>query len=251
MQMHKGWPEPKNVPESDVKKNISVVLPFYLNQGMLNRQLAHFALYPEHIKEYIELIVVDDASPSPASLMYATGIDTKLYRVVNDIRWNQHAARNIGVFNSSSGWVLMTDIDHIIPPSTIERLVTHLHCPDTLYRFSRVSAPDMEAYKPHPNSYFLSKMLFEKTGGYDERLTGLYGTDSDFRDRAISHAKDVVLLNDELIRVGREVIADASTTTLTRKSKVDQDKKREIIADRANKKDWAPLFISQDYVRVC
>ena len=82
-----------------------------------------------------------------------------------------------------------------------------------VYRFSRVDAPDMTPYKPHPNSWVFTRGMFNRIGGYDERLSGFYGTDGEFGKRVERATAKVVLLDEVLIRYPREVIADASTTT--------------------------------------
>ncbi len=92
--------------------------------------------------------------------------------------------------------------------------------PEFVYKFSRVSAPDNLPYKPHPNSWLMTKAMFSAIGGYDERLAGWYGTDGDFVERILPIAP-VVMLKHPLIRVPRSVIPDASTTTLGRKSRQD------------------------------
>jgi hypothetical protein len=110
---------------------------------------------------------------------------------------------------------------------------------DTVYRFSRVSAPDMATYKPHPNSWLLTKALFDRVGGYDETYcVGLYGIDFDIRDR-LARKAEIVTLKHPLIRVPREVVPDASTTTLPRKEGAGREElqriKRAIAADPDHK----------------
>ncbi len=51
------------------------------------------------------------------------------------------------------------------------------------YTFARVNAPALDPYKPHPNSWAMTRDLFWYAGGYDEALAGNYGTDGDFKVR--------------------------------------------------------------------
>jgi hypothetical protein len=82
----------------------------------------------------------------------------------------------------------------------------------------------MTPYKPHPNSWMMTRKMFDRIGGYDERFSGFYGTDGEFRDRVKANAARVIILEEfPLIRVPRELVPDASTTRYGRKEKQDHD----------------------------
>jgi hypothetical protein len=108
----------------------------------------------------------------------------------------------------------------MVPEATWQYVQTFDPVPNTTYKFNRVSAPAMDPYKPHPNSYFISKQIWDRVGGYDERFAGYYGTDGDFRDRLNQHSA-VDQMKPHLIRVPREYIHDASTTRYARKTPAD------------------------------
>jgi len=148
-----------------------------------------------------------------------------------DIRWNQDACRNLGVDKAHTEWVLLTDMDHLVTVGLLQRVMYSTCDPKIAYRFSRVSAPNMEPYKLHPNSWFLTRKLYKRVGGYDERFAGYYGTDGDFRDRLDAKAA-LVQLKEYLIRVPREVIADASTTVYERKTDWDGDNIKRLKMER-------------------
>lgn len=204
---------------------LTLVMAYYDNPTMLARQLVHLNSLPEYLYDNLIYVVVDDGSPRWPASEVDHGITLKfcykLFRIKVDIPWNQDAARNLAVHNSPSGWILLTDMDHIVPQSTFERVMCGKLHESFVYKFGRVSEPELESYKPHPNSWLMTKDLYDKAGGYDERLAGHYGTDSDFRDRVHAVAFKVEQLPDILIRVPREVTPDASTTTLKRKDPAD------------------------------
>jgi hypothetical protein len=62
----------------------------------------------------------------------------------------------------------------------------------------------------------MSRKLYWQIGGYDERATGIYGTDALFRKRAFSIGREGHLPI-PLVRYWRELVVDASTTGLPRK----------------------------------
>lgn len=207
-------------------KNLSIIMAYYDNPEMLDIQLDNIAQYPLEIRENIELIIIDDASPRWPARINGKIYDFKisLYRTLKDIPWNQDFCRNVGAYAANNEWLLFTDIDHLIPRRTIEALFNKTVFKDrkyNVYRFARISAPDMQPYKPHPNSWVIARDFYRDVlKGYDERFAGHYGTDGDFRDR-INKFTDVIQLDIPLIRIGRETIPDASTTTLVRKKPED------------------------------
>lgn len=233
---------------------ITLVLPFYENPGMLREQQRAWRAYPAELKAQLRVIVVDDGSPSRPALpaVEPTGVASfRLYRTAVDVRWNWLFCRNLGVQEADTTWVLLTDIDHVVPSQTLTALMTDRQLnPLDVYRFSRVDAPHLTPYKPHPNSWFLTRKLFDQIGGYDERFSGFYGTDAEFRDRVHATARAVVMRGDVLIRYPREVLADASTTTYGRKEEQDRINVQRIRAERAAVPNWRPLRVTFPYKRL-
>lgn len=218
-----------------MNRPFTLILPYYLNPTQLQRQYARIAAYSPDVREDLSLIVCDDGSPNAPAVPPDDDLGIRsfqLYRVEIDIRWNWLTCRNIGVHHADTDWVLMTDIDHEMPEQTARRIQRKYLDENHVYRFNRVDAPDLTPYKPHPNTWLMTKVMFDKIGGYDERFSGAYGSDGEFRDRVRRNA-NVVMLKDVMIRVPREVVPDASTTTYLRKQPEDHEgvtKARALIA---------------------
>lgn len=244
----RGAAEFKN--ERGVVRNITFISAYYENPGMLERHYMAFAALPEQIRKCFKIIIVDDGSPqSPATPpRYKIGVPVEIYRIKVDIRWNQDACRNLGA-SRANGWLLLTDIDHMLPELTATRIVMGDLDEDFVYKFARVSAPAMEFYKPHPNSWLMTRGMFEKIGGYDERFAGCYGTDWDIRDRALA-AAPIVQLDCPLIRVPREVTPDASTTQYKRKTPEDSERIKMIREQRGALGSWKCVRLSFPWERV-
>lgn len=199
------------------------------------------------VKRDVEIVIVDDGSPDDtaadalASMWNGdrTGLPSiSLYRVTEDRPWHQHGARNLGANVARGCWLLMTDIDHVTPASTVTeilRLLPSLGKREAL-TFGRVDAPatltwradhwpefdrtrrDDGSLKPHVNSFCLRRSHYWRLGGYDEDYTGIYGCDQEFRTRLWKASAERHLHDFPLIRVGREVIPDASTRGVDRKA---------------------------------
>lgn len=231
----------------------TLVMAYYENGGMLREHLRLWRTLPPDIAANLHVRVIDDGSPEDAAARWCEGIRThewtgdglasfQCWRMREDVRWNQDACRNVGVREAPTKWVLLTDMDHVVPPETWRRLMAIKLKKPRVYRFGRVTAPAMLSYKPHPNSWALTRDVYWQIGGYDEALAGNYGTDGDFLVRA-KRAAALEDLPDFLIRYPREYIADASTTTLERKRQVDKENVNRIIRAR-NEENRPPLHFS-------
>lgn len=229
----------------------TLVMPYYLNAGMLTKQFEGIASLPARLRDLMAVTIVDDGSPhSPARMPeFEVGCSVQIWRIDVDVRWNQDAARNIGAVHAETNWILLTDIDHIVPRKTWEHILLRDWDPQCSYRFGRVSAPALDPYKFHPNSWFMTKRKYEEAGGYDERFAGYYGTDADFRDR-VEGTGPIIQLKEVLIRVPRQVIPDASTTTYLRKQPEDTKAIRRIKAERNAEENWQTKTLSFPFHRV-
>lgn len=232
-------------------RRVTVVQAYYENPSMLERQAEIWRDYPKNWP--LRWIVVDDGSPRWPAVPKEVGFPMELFRITKDYRWGQDCARNIGAHEAPDGcWLLLTDMDHLIPTETMQRVLMEPLGKGTIYKFSRVSAPKMEPFKVHPNSWLMSKSTYwDGVKGYDERFLENYGTDSDFRDRVQAYlGGEAEVLPEHLIRVPRDVIPDASTTTYERKTDQDRDNIRRIKKERSKLIDQTPLTLTLDYVRV-
>lgn len=230
-------------------RDLTLVVPYYDNPTMFMLQQQTWREYPSVLKEHLRVIVVDDCSPRWPALpnVLQSDVALSLYRTKVDVRWNWIFCRNLAMSKAETEWALMTDIDHVMPAKVLASLLERELDPRVAYRLSRVDAPQMTPYKPHPNTWLMTRYLFDAVGGYDETFSGFYGTDGDFRRRVETIAR-IDLLPDEMIRYERTVIADASTTTYTRKEPRDRQNVVRIVSARG--KGWRPKRLTFDYERL-
>lgn len=233
-------------------KDIQFVYPYYDNPMFLTRQLEMWSSYASDIRQRLRVIVVDDGSPTTPAIevvqQRALPFQLRLFRIGVDVRWNWLAARNIGMHHAHDGWCMITDMDHMLTEMNFRTLVGGAHDERVIYRFSRVEA-DGRKIHPHPNSMLMTRAMFWKVGGYDERLSGFYGTDGDWRRRCAATAK-ILTLNTWLRR--HEHDGDSSTVRYLRKQPVDAHKKP-LLEMRKRMKNWTPKTLSFPYheVPVC
>lgn len=210
---------------------ISLCLPYYMNPDMLAFHYDCWASWPDGLKRQIEVVIVDDASPSGAAadVPRPDGLpSTSIYRVRNDMAWHQDGARNLGAKVAIGKWLILTDMDHALPQESVEALLDHIRNRKVdkrhIYTLDRVDAETgrlmrnrWRVSKPHPNSFVVTRDMFWQIGGYDEELCGAYGTDGAFRWRAFRKAHRGHLRDVRLIRYGTRLMPDASTRTMSRK----------------------------------
>jgi len=165
----------------------------------------------------VDLIVVDDYSKrNPANKVVGPEKGFYLYRVTDDIPWNNHGARNLAALMCETPWALFIDMDHLITPEDMKRLIQTHTDRENFAMFQRVTAPSMTYHKPHPNSFFVSRDKYWEVGGYNEDFCGSYGGDGVFI-RQLSEKAGCVMRHDiRLIRYPREYVSDASTVDLDR-----------------------------------
>lgn len=212
---------------------VTLILPFYQQPLILQRQLAELNQYPPAV----QVIIVDDGSPVPAEPVIRAQASAallahlRLYRVLVDVPWARGTARNLGAVEASTAWILQTDIDHVLPASCVPALLAFAGDPATWYRFSRYrrgradetrqkdALPrdcDFGLIAPHQDSYLIHRELFLRFP-YDEDYNGCLGGGTPFLHRLLSHAPVALLPEPICLQVyTRHVIADASIQGLSR-----------------------------------
>lgn len=229
---------------SGAPKRVTLVLPYYENPVFVLEQQTSWLSWPRDVRLHIRVIIVDDGSPTPIEVPRYSGIALRVFRIGIDLPWNWLAARNIGAHHAEDGWLLLTDMDHLVPPSTIRSVVYGQHDPSVIYAFSRREHTGA-VIPPHSASFLMTRELFWVVGGYDETLSGHYGTDGDWRRRCRAVAPFKVL-RDALTRF--EYVLDSSTRRYARNLPADADAVQRLIHARGP--DWRPKILSFPYREV-
>jgi glycosyltransferase involved in cell wall biosynthesis len=184
---------------TDRVPDIAIVMPYYDNPQMWAYQLEHFHFLDPVVASRIEVVLVDDGSPLYPAATVPIGdlpFSLSIFRIHEDKPWNQDAARNIGVREARAPFVLVTDVDHIVPEETLRGLMT-VGDHDQVFALGRGAHFSDAPVRSHVNSYFMARDLYWKIGGYDEDFWGLYGTDKLFRTRVLRDHH--IVLRDDLV----------------------------------------------------
>ncbi len=199
-----------------MENKITIVMPYYENGNMLLHHLNEWNHYDENIKSHINVIIIDDGSKNKPAYNYLKdkniNMNIQLFRIKQDIPWNQHGAKNLGMYHCK-GLCLMTDMDHLLLKEDAKIILNNIWDKHIVYKPRRfkISREGYYEYKRHPNTFLIDNDIFWKVGGYDEAFSGYYGTDSVFRKsiQKVSNIKETNLF--KMILFGREDIFDAST----------------------------------------
>jgi hypothetical protein len=238
-------------------------MPYFENPTMLALQYTGWRKWSEKRKARLRVILVDDGSGQPAAeVPRPNGLPAlEIYRVKENRPWHQHAARNLGAMRAPGGWMLMTDMDHVLTDDAARILFKRMDAGQLyergVYLLDRYEAdtglPTTDVHgnpKPHPNSFVLTREMYWRIGGYDEDYCGIYGTDGLFRHRAFTVGRKCQL-DVPLIRFWRDIVADASTTTLPRKEGRDPFAKERVAAEKAARGEADVVKVLQfDWERV-
>jgi glycosyltransferase involved in cell wall biosynthesis len=169
---------------------VSCVIPVLNSHEIVRRQLLHFARIGLASLSDVEVIYMDDGSDPPIR----GGDELPNFRIVatNDFRpWTWALARNAGAKLATGNYMLMCDLDYIIPRSAIDAALAFTG--DKL-RFKREFGvldeegnftQDLSVLKryglsdkriaergvklpPHPNNFCIRRDLYWQMGGYPE-----------------------------------------------------------------------------------
>lgn len=134
-------------------------------------------MIPRIVEQGLKTMIIDDGYPEPLGAI--KGIE--VVRIEQDIPWNQPGARNLG-FHLLDGWVLSSDIDHVITKQNIKDLQKLELDKNCVYYIARKENGKVTT---HRNIYLMHKEAFERIGGYDEDFSGHYGYDDTLFNKKI------------------------------------------------------------------
>ena len=170
-----------------MESSYTFIYPYFENPRMLAAQVENWNRYSEDLRSRIRLILIDDCSRrNPAEPVFRhCRLQKELYRIRDNIPWNQHGARNLGATAAPhrdcvNPWMLMCDIDMMLTAQMAARLLATEHNPRNHYTFERNYPKKPHLNRYHVNMFSVKHSIYWQAGGYDEDYCGLYGGDVPF-----------------------------------------------------------------------
>ena len=194
---------------------LSIVVPVLNSHAVVRRQILHYKSMD--LPDDIEIIFIDDGSDPALKSINTRGLENFYIYPSGDTRpWTIACARNLGIKIAQGEYIFNTDIDHILPKTTI--MAAYIFDGDKLefsreygvldnkgnlvqecdYLFkyglskNRYKKHGVNRYR-HVGTHVIKKKIVKEIGGYPKRCceTGTYPTKEDrfFYQRYLRHCK--------------------------------------------------------------
>ena len=173
---------------------VSIIIPVLNSHEIVRRQLIHYRKM--NLPNDVEIIFVDDGSDPPIEYPSEPLNNFRIITTHDTREWTWALARNRGAKESSGEYLIMTDLDYIIPKETIEFVrnfngqymgfrrelgvldengnFTQGREALIKYGISPKRYDENGARLPaHTNNFALQKQLFFDMGGYREDRIGM------------------------------------------------------------------------------
>lgn len=166
---------------------ISFVVNYYNNPDAVKKFVEWYREAWDCAPGCFELVLVDDHSHENVDAsIFEMVPNLRVFRIADDLSWNQGGARNIGALEARNRLIFFMDIDHQISMEEIPGLIADA---SALQLGQRVTPPrrrksrgdeEGEVLKPNINCFMIHRQDFFKVGGYDEIFSGHYGQEDKF-----------------------------------------------------------------------
>lgn len=207
---------------------LTIIYSYYRQPEMLAYQIVEWNKYPNQVR----IILVDDCSPEPALPVIEANAkpelleNLSLYCTKVDKPWARETCRNLSAKEAQTEWMVMLDLDHVLPADCIPALLMFQPDPDRWYRFERWRRGRADHTRnkdkiprdvpygkihPHVDSYLIRRSVFWDVGAYDETFVGVLAGGSEFLKRlSASYQWDVLPDMVRLEVVTTDIVSDAS-----------------------------------------
>lgn len=206
---------------------LNVVMSVYGQPEMLGLNLDTIASYEDDVLDLLTIIVVDDAGEPPVDEAFCKrfpGVNLHVFRILDDIPWNQPGGRNLGMHRADPQWTVMLDPDMVFSQTQMRKLMTaagKMRRREVLrYGLRHMNEPERAVDMSSPNTYLIHREDFLAVGGYDEDYSGHKGwSDVQLLDVLRSHFKIVQRPDVFADFYSTGQIKDAAVHSLDRKTK--------------------------------
>ncbi len=146
---------------------------------MLDYWMKSISSISNDVLESLKIIVVDDCgNPSVTADSLPENVRDRcdIFRVDEDIPWNQMGARNLGMFHAF-GWCIMVDPDMVFADKMIRKILDTVKSMRVgqVVRYGLQHGGKGDIDMSSPNTWIIHKNDFELIKGYDEDYAGHKG----------------------------------------------------------------------------
>ena len=230
------------------ESEITFMMAVYGQPLMMKKWWETIRTYDDEVLDRLHFVLVDDHGDPPAKIPddIKAMVHTHLFRVTQQIHWNQMGARNLGMAKAPTDWVVMMDPDMVVELPVAKRLLKVLPNMEpgfVLKLFLRYTNDVADGSSP--NIYVMHRLDFERMGGYDEDYAGNKGwSDVQFMHTLEGFKIKMLKYPNLWVRYYRSKdIKDATVITLSRDVRINKMLHLRKMAQM--KKMGAPKFIRQ------
>ena len=195
---------------------VSIVLSYYKQPDALAWQLERLDPWGG---QSLELVLVDDGSGdnNARALLGQSKLQSTLITIHDDVKWNIPEARNWGMVFAQEDLVFRSDIDHRPTEETLSAFLKQPAKRGEALTFRRQTETGMEIHR-HTDTFLMSKADYWEVGGYDESLSGAYGSNAqDFINRASDSL--VFTPSEMVIETNLQLASDSGSRSVKRNKK--------------------------------
>lgn len=161
---------------------VTIAMAVYGQPLMLEVWFDQLRKYPPSLLEHLELVIVDDHGDPPAEIPEDVQrlLPCQLFRVLDDIHWNQPGARNLALEHIRTDLVLFVDPDMLFGVEMMKKMLDDAwELPrGRVIRFClrhREGPSKGQIDTSSPNTWFMHVADLTRIGGYDEDFCGAKG----------------------------------------------------------------------------
>lgn len=212
---------------------VTLAMAVYGQPKMLQVWFDTLIGYPAEILKELELVIVDDHGTPPAEIPQEVQdiLPCQLFRVLDNIAWNQPGARNLALKHIRTPLVLFVDPDMVFPAEMMAKMLAEgAKLPrHQVIRFTlrhREGHSKGKVDPSSPNTWFMHRDDFDQVGAYDEDFSGNKGW-SDVQLLDVMRANYKVHHRMDLFAefYGTGEVSDAMVSSLDRSTKANKHKR--------------------------
>lgn len=158
---------------------VTIAMAVYSQPLMLEVQFNYLRSYSKELLAQMELLIVDDCGKIPAEIPADIQelLPCQLFRVLDDIAWNQPGARNLALEHVRTPLVLFVDPDMGFSANMMAKMIVAGYELERghVIRFMLRHRNTQKVDPSSPNTWFLHVADFLAVGAYSEDYSGAKG----------------------------------------------------------------------------